>query len=214
MLRSANILLLQLWREQGQSSTKEKMNKHSFCSKTQLRQRNGLLVLWTGWSSITLCSSASQVSAVNKLNWCLCKAHHAKHLLERPECHKMITFPRKVSNHQVTGFLEGDTPMPADKAILFHMVSLWPCKAAVAGRSTIPSVKVYFSLIRQGLPGTNHQQTINFLSLQPYRQKNGRLAYCHPESLHKSKSHYATFWMLDFSQDGEAQIYNLFCIGN
>lgn len=77
-------------------------------------------VLWAGWGSMGLCSSDSQVSAGNKLKWCLCEADCAEHLLERQESHEMtITFPGKGSNHQTTDFLEGDTPMPANRAVLF-----------------------------------------------------------------------------------------------
>ena len=91
---------------------REKANEHSFSSETPLTRRGGLLVLRTGGGSITLCSSASQVSTGNKLNWRLWEADCAEHLQERQESHEMtIALPGKGSNRQTTCFLERDTPM-------------------------------------------------------------------------------------------------------
>lgn len=101
----------------------KKTNEHSFSHETPLTWWGGMLALWAGWGSMGLCSSDSQVSAGNKLNWSLCEADCAEHLLERQESHEMtITFPGKGPIHQATGFLEGDTPMPANRAVLFYKV--------------------------------------------------------------------------------------------
>lgn len=83
--------------------------------------------------------------------------------------------------------------MPADKAVLLRMVLLWPCKAAVAGRSTIPSVKSLFqppqTSLARNQPSAKHKLPIT-ATLWAAKQETGILS---PESLHKSKSHYATF---------------------